>query len=338
MIRILLPLNIVLNISEMGKALLIFIFVFIGSFTCLVSQNLVPNSSFELTTDCPTTLDQVYLAPPWFKPTLGSSDVFSSCSTGWVGVPQSTTGFEYARTGNNYAAFVATLPGVMGDYREYIEVRLTSPLLAGQKYLVNFYLSFADSMQIATDDIGIYFSEDSLYDYTSIAFIPTIPQVENPSGFFITNKNGWTEVAGDYIATGGENFIVIGNFKNNVSTDTTYVPGGSPNSWSYYFIDDVSVVLDSSAWVPGTKSNENYEMLKINLYPNPADYYVVVKPHNYYNELKVEILTITGQLLSTNYFSNDADIKIDVATLAKGVYLITIEGGGKSKTLKFIKS
>lgn len=303
------------------------------------SQNLVPNYSFEVIDDCPTAFDQVYLAAPWFRPTLGSSDLCSSCNSGLLGVPQSMTGFEYARTGNNYLAFVTTVTGTVDSYREYIEVRLISPLLAGQTYFVNFHLSLPDSIIVATDAFGAYFSEDSIFDYLSIAELPVIPQVINPAGFFITNQNGWTEVSGEYLAIGGEEFITIGNFNNDPSTDTTYVPGGpvSPTTnWSYYFIDDVCVSTDPLLCGPQTKSNENYSINKIKIYPNPSYTNAILELNNpTMQNYTLKIFNSQGKLvrISSDIYSDK--FEIIRSNLPNGIYYLqlwtdrTILGTGK---------
>jgi len=68
-----------------------------------------------------------------------------------------------------------------------------------------------------------------------------VPQIVNPAGNFITDKTGWSLVTGTYIALGGEDHLVIGNFADD--TATTPVTGlGGFYPGAYYYIDDVSVV------------------------------------------------------------------------------------------------
>jgi OmpA-OmpF porin, OOP family len=72
----------------------------IGS-NCL-SQNLVPNPSFETYSSCPEGISEVDLAVPWINPTFGTSDFFHSCSSNFVDVPYNFFGFQYAHTGEGY--------------------------------------------------------------------------------------------------------------------------------------------------------------------------------------------------------------------------------------------
>lgn len=64
------------------------------------------------------------------------------------------------------------------------------------------------------------------------------PQINNSSGYF--DSLNWTLVSGTYIASGGENWIVIGNFKDDATTSTSvYNSLGAPSC--YVYIDNVSL-------------------------------------------------------------------------------------------------
>lgn len=41
--------------------------------------SIIPNPSFEIKTNCPTTHTQLELATPWIQATTGSSDFFHNC-------------------------------------------------------------------------------------------------------------------------------------------------------------------------------------------------------------------------------------------------------------------
>ena len=49
---------------------------------------------------------------------------------------------------------------------------------------------------------------------------------------------------------GGENYITIGNFNNDISTDTLTNNSSGQNEGSYYLIDDVSVISIDN--IPGS--------------------------------------------------------------------------------------
>ena len=66
--------------------------------------NLVPNPSFEDYTQCPTGFDQIDRATGWSS-YAASPDYFNSCanSSGAVGVPSNTWGYQNAKDGNGYS-------------------------------------------------------------------------------------------------------------------------------------------------------------------------------------------------------------------------------------------
>ena len=78
--------------------------VLLGVYFCTSNLNaqinLVPNSSFETFTSCPSFPGQVEFAFPWYNPTNSSPDYFNACNTFSVGIPQNFMGFQYPRTGN----------------------------------------------------------------------------------------------------------------------------------------------------------------------------------------------------------------------------------------------
>ena len=210
-----------------------------------LAVNVVPNPSFESYTSCPTSFSQLYQAAPWSAPTTGTSDYFNACapvSFPSVNVPQNQQGYQTALTGVGYAGIIPF--SAAPDYREYIEVQLTSPLAASTPYLVSFNVSLADSSLYAIDRLGAYLSVGSVGPVGNYAALPYTPQVESPPFVYLTNSTGWTQISGVVVAAGGEDHIVIGNFHDDASTSTVAGPGQWPGG-SYYYIDDVRVEVST---------------------------------------------------------------------------------------------
>jgi hypothetical protein len=203
-------------------------------------NNLVPNPSFESFSGIPASLGEIYLAAPWNQPTTnGSSDYFHPLATALsgAGVPSNSFGGQSAHSGQAYAGFHARTSG----YREYVETPLSQSLVPGQTYQVSFYVSLADNCQLAIDKIGAFLSAGPAGPVNTGYNLPFTPQISNPVNSFITNKTGWTLITGQYVAAGGESYLVIGNFFDDASTPTLAGQGGSL-PFSYYYIDDVSVI------------------------------------------------------------------------------------------------
>ena len=205
-----------------------------------LSPNIVPNPSFETYTACPVTgpspityVAQVGLATPWYQPTSGSSDYFNNCVTAasTAGVPTNFRGTQAAKTGNAYVGFI--VKNIIANYREYVQTPLSAPLIAGHTIRATMYVS-VDDLLCTTDALGMYFSVGPVSPVVG----STIPQVQNTAGNFLDpTGTTWIEVCSTFIAGGGENYLSIGNFKNDASTTTS--PGGCGTS--YYYLDDVWV-------------------------------------------------------------------------------------------------
>jgi len=214
------------------------------------AQNQVPNPSFESNSGVPTGYSQLNLAVPWTPPTGGSPDYFHALAAGpsGMGVPANDFGNQapLPPTGQAYAGFNARPVNL---YREYVETPLASPLVAGQTYQVSFNVSLADQSQWAVDRIGAYLSVGPVGPLTTTYTLPFTPQVNHPTGNYVTNKTGWTLVSGSFLAAGGEDHLVIGNFYDNPSTTPLMGQGGA-FPLAYYYLDDVSVALASPCLQP----------------------------------------------------------------------------------------
>ena len=105
---------------------------------------------------------------------------------------------------------------------------------------MKFYVSLADSSILAIDRLGAYLSVGPVGPVGNYAPLALTPQVESPANVHLTNATGWTLVSGVVVASGGEDHIVIGSFRDDASTSTVAGPGLWPGG-AYYYIDDVSV-------------------------------------------------------------------------------------------------
>jgi len=192
------------------------------------------------------------LAPPWFAPTLGTSDYFNACETmpDSVGVPDNQVGSQAAFSGDAYAGFIA-----LGDpeYREYLQTPLASILELGKTYRFSMHLSLAEDSSAATDRIGAHFSAASVGSADSLP-LAVVPQVETPAGTFLTDEVAWMPFSDTFVAAGGEAYLTIGNFHDDASSAT--IPAGSgpdvplhPGT-AYYYIDVVELVCEPCAEPP----------------------------------------------------------------------------------------
>lgn len=205
----------------------------------LFAQNLVPNPSFELYTSCPTSAGAFAGVNNWYVvPTHGGSpDYHHVCGSSTFGVPVNIFGNQAARTGSAYIGFVTHFGS--GNFREYLEVQLPTPMIAGTSYDVSAFLTLSDGSGWGTDGFGFYFSTTQVAGTGTSAPLPLTPQVANPNFNYISDKINWMPVTGNFTATANYNYLVIGNFKNDAATNYQVQSGWS---WNYTYLDDISVV------------------------------------------------------------------------------------------------
>lgn len=222
------------------------------SFLLNAQFNLVPNPGFETYTACPNASSQLHFAVPW-KGTNNSSEYFNICGGIGVSTPYTGSGFQYPRSGDAFAGqWFVNIIGV--NYREYMQVALTKTLIAGQCYLCKFYVNNAE-VKYGCNNIAAYLSVNSFTNITQtftsnvISYTPQIVAFSNP---IIKDSLGWIEIGGVFVASGGEKYLSIGNFKTDSNTDTITLDYGSYGG-AYYFVDDVSLEqIFSPIWLHDT--------------------------------------------------------------------------------------
>ncbi|MCB9232372.1 MAG: T9SS type A sorting domain-containing protein [Bacteroidia bacterium] len=217
----------------------LYFLILITSF-CLpgLAQNLVPNPSFESNSGCPGGIAAVN---NWYIVVNhgGSPDAFHTCSGNGAtfGAPGNVFGNQAARTGSCYIGFVTRF--VSANFREYCQVQLTSPLVAGTTYEAEMYVSLSDGSGHGTGGYQWFFSSTPVTGAGGNGPLTMFtPQAANPMGNHITDQTNWVRISGTFVAAGGEQYLTIGNFFDDAATTFTVVPGWN---WNYSYIDDVSV-------------------------------------------------------------------------------------------------
>ncbi|MBP9082756.1 MAG: T9SS type A sorting domain-containing protein [Bacteroidia bacterium] len=209
----------------------------------LKAQNLISNGGFENYTGCPVTFSQIDSVVGWTVPTsYVSTDFFHTCAplSSLVGVPVNQgTGYQFPHSGDGYAGLFIYAPAP--DIREYISTELVSPLVANQCYQFEMYINILNGVKYTSDDIQVLFSDTLISGIQGYGVLNYSPQIENTPGNFPDTLN-WTLVQMNYTASGGEKFIVIGNFKNDANTTiVSFLQNALPATYTY--IDDVSLTI-----------------------------------------------------------------------------------------------
>ena len=203
----------------------------LSSFFAL-SQNLVPNPSFEQSSRKPAAmLDEgmefTRAVPGWSSPTRASTDFITSRfrASKIEKIP--------AHSGENMVGSV-----VQGDYwAEYIAAKLFEPLEVGKKYYVEFWISAPSyynkkktGTPLLNDHFGLLFDDHMYFKNTKI--ISKRPQiVAQPDTRLIPRE--WIKINGSFTAKQSATHLYIGQFLDE-KNPTSIIEG-------YFYIDDIFV-------------------------------------------------------------------------------------------------
>lgn len=205
--------------------------------------NIVPNPGFERFANAPlgwTYKGAVFgeVVKYWFSATTASPDVYGP----GVRVPQdwAEKGFGNQKAHGGKAMAGLTLFGCTNGKphcREFIEIQLAEPLVVGQAYYVEFWVTHLEkSLQI--NHLGAYFSVSEMKRTTDEVLIRDA-QVKADK-IIAAPAGKWVKVTGQFIAKYEAEYMLIGNFSDDFNTESFAYIDDSYN-YAYYYIDDVLV-------------------------------------------------------------------------------------------------
>ena len=183
--------------------------------------------------------DQRYIAD-WRCTTRSSSDYLNTCDY---------DNYE-PHTGEGYAGIIMWDPA---GTREYISATFSEPMIAGECYYIEFYVALKEGYTKTIEEFQFSFSAGSPVnvDWPPPAplIMPVHYEVSTPITSYVWEKRSFM-----YTASGGEDWVTIGNFEDNASTTVIDVtPFGSTSA--YYYIDDLTIskldLGDDLSFCPG---------------------------------------------------------------------------------------
>ena len=223
-----------------------------------MAQNLVPNGSFEDFSSCPIENElnngEFEKAKGWWT-AFGTPDYYNACNNSVVDVPKNFWGYQPAFDGNAYIGLVIGLFDSNSYEGEYPQTKLLSELKPCYEYKFSMYVSLSDYSTHGVGRLGIYLSSDSTNSFESN--LQTFPaQYYNQT--IIPDTSAWTKIEGNFIASGGEKYLMLGYFFDNVTDDTAFVQSSPfwPGALNYY-IDSVSLL---EIGLPEENSCVNYSI------------------------------------------------------------------------------
>jgi gliding motility-associated-like protein len=219
--------------NEIKCSLIVIILFLLTVNLKIFAQNLVPNGSFE----------QVYKpsksrysgniehALPWFPAGIGSPDLINQGNYNY--------GFKKAFSGTYYAGIIL-FDADNKEFREYLSVKLLNKLEINKTYTIKMSVAAAKQSFYYTDELGISFTPDSLIsnDWNTISVVPNL-KTERYKALNDTVK--WKMLEWNYTASGDEQFITIGNFRNDINTNLQTSGISSSIRLAYIYIDDIKI-------------------------------------------------------------------------------------------------
>ncbi len=215
---------------------IVLVIYFINLVNCIFCQNLVKNPSFETTSSIKSS--ELEAISGW-ELSYFSANIFSAYNEcgeeekHCTSVPYNYNGFQYARTGSNYAGIFIL--------KEALQTRLIDSLQKDSLYYIEYYVSLADSSDCTIWQLGAAFTKEPLkYNSLHTEVIKCNPQVYNTANRFIPFGKKWMKICGTYKATGREQYLIISGFVSPAYEIRKYKEPDSRNRLYIYF-DDVLV-------------------------------------------------------------------------------------------------
>lgn len=214
----------------------------------VAAQNLVPNATFSDYVYCPVGINEnkIEILKEWEQVGSGTPDYYNACGKD-MGVPGNVFGIRKAASGEGYAGVVAFSPSKR-NYREYLQARLSSPLRAGTWYCLEMKVALADNAEYTCDGMGALLSELP-YRKRGHEVMKLEAQLSNPPGHLLYLQPDWVHLSSSFMAKGGEEYIILGNFKDDESLEVKArnmeVVRGKTVHHAYFYVDDVQLRLAS---------------------------------------------------------------------------------------------
>ena len=236
------------SISVVGdpKRGLLFVLFFLLNFLSNAqkpSANIVPNPSFERFSSAPIgwSYKGAYFGEVvkyWFSATTASPDIYGPDVHVPMDWAEKGFGDQKPRTGKCFAGL--TLFGCTNGKphcREFVEIQLAEPLVIGQAYYVEFWVThLAKSLQV--NNLGAYFSISEIKRLTDEVLVR---EAQVSAKNIVPAPNGkWVKVSGQFVAKYEAEYLVLGNFRDDFNT-LSVAPKADCFNYAYYYLDDVLV-------------------------------------------------------------------------------------------------
>ncbi len=196
----------------------------------LSNRNLVPNGSFE---NYKKRTSSIKSAVPWTQ--IASVDFYQQALNG------DTTRWRGAYDGECYTGL-----RFQKHYKEFAQVKLVEPLKYKHLYYFEMQVRLAYWSNAVLKSFGVFFSKMGYKNQKEADAAFRIDTVNVKGG--LHNNYAWFKLSGYYKAYGGEKYLTIGNFSEEIRKDLirlNFLRYGFRIFGfleAYYFVDDVKLI------------------------------------------------------------------------------------------------
>jgi len=204
----------------------LFFYSFLFFSTNLLSQNLIPNNSFELTkkeADFKITSSQEDFnqkAQDWYSPTDASPDIYK--------VPKDNDQYPpdlrlpEPPDGTGIVGITLNTPGgnpKCSNYKEYIQIKLNKPLEIDTTYVLEFWLY---GRTFGRYQIGAHFSPKAIYSTDCGVLVDKPSQTIYNDVLNEARWGKWKKVVYGFKATSADTYLTIGSFSKKIFPKAQY--------------------------------------------------------------------------------------------------------------------
>jgi len=203
-----------------------FFYLFILFTTPLLSQNLIPNNSFELTKKevdfkiASSQDDFNQKAQDWYSPTDASPDIYKTPKDN----NQYPSDFRLPEPpdGEGLVGLILNTPEgnpKCSNYKEYIQIKLNKPLEIDTTYVLEFWLY---GRTFGRYQIGAHFSPKAIYSTDCGVLVDKPSQTIYNDILNEARWGKWKKVVYGFKATSADAYLTIGNFSKNTFPKAQY--------------------------------------------------------------------------------------------------------------------
>lgn len=206
-------------------------------------ENIIPNPGFEQFSRSPVGwyLKGEHFSKAikyWHSPTAASPDAYGPKVQVPVSWREKGFGIQTPHTGSGMIGL--TLYGCKygkPHCREYAQIQMAEPIIAGQKYTVSFWMSSLDNT-LEINQIGIAFTHKPAKE-PGEGVLNLHPQIVSKE-IQKCREGTWRQYETTFVADASYDYAILGNFSTDEQT-LTEPKGDGRLLFAYYYFDDISV-------------------------------------------------------------------------------------------------